>query len=102
MANYKNGYCNGIRQSTSRDPEFIRDLEYRAFALHDTAKSYIKTLRDDSYLFGERFNDPANIVARAAGTCTQSCDDITRDNFVMAAFIDAASADWYYAHEKEW
>jgi hypothetical protein len=101
MTNYKNGYANGISCQTALSRPFLLDLEERSIRLKAFAREYILTLKGN-YLFGERFNDPSNIVARSASHCLQSHDSDTRDNFVIAAFIDAADADWYYTHEKEY
>ena len=61
--------------------------------------------RNSGLLAGVRFNDNSDILCRIESNIRE--DDLPKDiedlkDVVEEALIDAASSDYYYAHEKDW
>jgi hypothetical protein len=117
---YKRAEVNGINcNATSFHPQELWDefLE-RAHQLREDAKEIIegKPKGNGYYIwrepgrfhFGPRFYSDKRIAERAisgivtAGLSFATLGIALMDEYIIAAFIDAASADHWYTFEKRW
>lgn len=107
MATYNGATVNGY-QIVKSSPEERAYMKARALALKERARAIVNTKpENDNYLFGSRFNDADHIGYRAFSWIPGEIEinDNNReviDNYIIAAYIDGASADYYYLCEKNW
>jgi hypothetical protein len=99
MATYGKGYSNGWHLPTAEQRAALPEAEKLANQLRGVARGHIKTLKGD-YYFGPRFLDNDRVAFRAV--CHWNGNKADLQDFVMAAFIDSASADHWYMFEKQW
>jgi hypothetical protein len=56
----------------------------------------------ETFYFGSRFHSAHQVATRAASHLPAGADEWTKDNYIMASYMDSASADHYYTYEKDW
>jgi len=106
---YERAEVNGINcNATSFHPKELWDeFEERAQQLRKYAKKIIEGKSGDFH-FGPRFYSNKRIAERAisgivtAGLSFTTLGIALMDEYIIAAFIDAASADHWYTFEKRW
>jgi hypothetical protein len=112
--NYRRGNANGINLNaiSGKSPELWAEVEERAAALREDAREVIYLSHscggESRFHFGSRFNDNNSIAARAISGIVGDGHSFTTlsadlmDEYVIAAFIDAAGADHWYTFEKDY
>jgi len=100
MATYGFGYCNGFAMQLQTPTSEWARVMVLAQALRSKAAAHISTLDNGDYSLGNRFNSNERIADRVFSNWVVGLAHL--EDFVMAAFIDAARADHWYTYEKEW
>lgn len=124
---YKDGRANGMWSGWNRFPaEFTAKIRAMIPGLREEARAAVLARgeigRAGEFEFGYRFKDDEIILARAMSGLAElslgapgifrsnvpevlavpAVSDETLKNYVIAAYLDAASADHWYTYEKDW
>lgn len=79
---------------------YSRDTKLAALALIKGMRPIIKLVENESA--GQRFNNDERILWNLESSATEDQFLLEPYDTTYAAFVEAAKADYWYSHEKDW